>query len=327
VQKILDYAKTQNIADTDANWPLNVRNYLEYEASYPRFTVQEDPLGPPNVVYNGFIPENNNGGPVCTLPAANGKRQASETECGTIPAPTTARPSISVLPPSSTSAISTTSTTSTTNTTSVLPPTITPNPPCTQVYVVVAGDTCYSIWTKFGITEADLYAWNYFLNANCNLTIGQVLCVAWNPATATYSYIPMAPSTTTSIAISVLPPSTSSAIPIGTPVSGSATCFKDQPVNYFVAEAVIQGFCNQTFTWPAPNQPPNTNEVNENAAAISVTAPGTNFVTTLNIYPDALNSSVAACIGGIWPRSVTIAECSAGFSQVLSTCKSESCLV
>jgi hypothetical protein len=230
IQQILNFAQAQGFADLDSTWAFNVRNYVVQQASYKRSGVTADPA---NVVYNGFIPLNNNGVPVCALPAANLKRQASEPACSTISAPTTALPSISVLPP----------------------------------------------------------------------------------------------STTTSVAISVLPPSTSSVAPIGTPVSGSATCFKDQPVNYFVAEAVIQGFCNQTFTWPASNQPPNTNEVNENAAAISVTAPGTNFITTLNIYPDALNSSVAACSGGIWPRSVSIAECSAGFSQVLSTCKSESCLM
>jgi LysM repeat protein len=76
---------------------------------------------------------------------------------------------------------------------SVLSPTIAPTPPCTEVYVVVSGDTCYLIWTKFGITEAQLYSMNPTLNANCNITIGQVLCVAWNPPTTSLS---MAPSTT-----------------------------------------------------------------------------------------------------------------------------------
>jgi LysM repeat protein len=77
---------------------------------------------------------------------------------------------------------------------SALSPTITPTPPCTQDYVVVGGGTCYLIWTKFGITEADLYSRN-ILWPNCSLTIGQVLCVAWGPDPATIS-LPMAPSTT-----------------------------------------------------------------------------------------------------------------------------------
>jgi LysM repeat protein len=50
-----------------------------------------------------------------------------------------------------------------------LSPSITPTPPCTQDYIVVGGNTCYLIWTKFDITEAQLYSWNPTLNANCNI--------------------------------------------------------------------------------------------------------------------------------------------------------------
>lgn len=49
---------------------------------------------------------------------------------------------------------------------------------CTQTYTAVSGDYCYLIWNEFGITEAQLYAWNPTLDAACDLAIGQVLCVA-----------------------------------------------------------------------------------------------------------------------------------------------------
>jgi chitinase len=85
------------------------------------------------------------------------------------------------LPPTSSTSICTVTSTTTTSVSS----TITPTPPCTEVYVVVSGDYCYAIWTEFGITEAQLYAWNPTLDANCDLSIGQVLCVAESTSTTT----------------------------------------------------------------------------------------------------------------------------------------------
>lgn len=49
---------------------------------------------------------------------------------------------------------------------------------CKKNYTVVAGDYCYLIWTKNGISEAQLRAWNPSLNAACALQPGQVLCVS-----------------------------------------------------------------------------------------------------------------------------------------------------
>ncbi|KAH8645698.1 hypothetical protein BX600DRAFT_477860 [Xylariales sp. PMI_506] len=49
---------------------------------------------------------------------------------------------------------------------------------CTETYTVVSGDYCYKIWNDYGITEAELYAWNPTLDSACDLAIGQVLCVA-----------------------------------------------------------------------------------------------------------------------------------------------------
>jgi chitinase len=84
-------------------------------------------------------------------------------------------------PPTSSTSMCTVSST----TTSTVSSTITPTPPCTEVYVVVSGDYCYAIWTEFGITEAQLYAWNPTLDANCDLSIGQVLCVAESTSSST----------------------------------------------------------------------------------------------------------------------------------------------
>ena len=48
---------------------------------------------------------------------------------------------------------------------------------CSNYYVVKSGDTCWAIWTGFGISEAAFYSYNY--NLNCNgLHIGQILCLS-----------------------------------------------------------------------------------------------------------------------------------------------------
>ncbi len=49
---------------------------------------------------------------------------------------------------------------------------------CKKSYTVVSGDYCYLIWTKFGITEAQLYSWNPTLDSACDIDVGQVLCVS-----------------------------------------------------------------------------------------------------------------------------------------------------
>ncbi|MCJ1399326.1 hypothetical protein MMC11_002528 [Xylographa trunciseda] len=60
-------------------------------------------------------------------------------------------------------------------------------PTCPKTYTVVSGDTCYSIYTKLGITDAQLVAWNPTLDAACDLSVGQVLCVA-APISCTKTY-------------------------------------------------------------------------------------------------------------------------------------------
>lgn len=39
---------------------------------------------------------------------------------------------------------------------------------CYQWYTAVAGDYCYLVYTKFGITFDRLGAWNIALDANCS---------------------------------------------------------------------------------------------------------------------------------------------------------------
>ena len=81
--------------------------------------------------------------------------------------------SISISVASSTTVTPTTSTT----TSSSRAPTTTTGLPCAKSYTVVPGDYCYKIWTDNGLTEAQLRALNPSLNANCDLAVGQVLCV------------------------------------------------------------------------------------------------------------------------------------------------------
>ncbi|MCJ1390857.1 Glycoside hydrolase 18 protein [Xylographa bjoerkii] len=68
--------------------------------------------------------------------------------------------------------------TSATSTTHTSTPSATPTSTCTKTYTVVSGDTCYAIYTKLGITDAQLMAWNPSLDAACDLSVGQVSCVA-----------------------------------------------------------------------------------------------------------------------------------------------------
>ena len=57
-----------------------------------------------------------------------------------------------------------------------------PNPPpidvCTSTYTVKSGDSCYSISQAAGITVDALIALNPILDSNCNLQIGQILCLS-----------------------------------------------------------------------------------------------------------------------------------------------------
>lgn len=105
--------------------------------------------------------------------------------------------------PVSTSSKASCTVASTTTSTSMTP-TITPTPPCTQVYQVISGDYCYLIWTEFGITEAQLYAWNPTLDAACDLSIGQILCVAESSSTISTTSTTVS-STTTSASVSATP--------------------------------------------------------------------------------------------------------------------------
>lgn len=49
---------------------------------------------------------------------------------------------------------------------------------CTKTYRVVSGDWCSKIWDAEGLTEARFRQLNPKVNANCDLNIGQFLCVA-----------------------------------------------------------------------------------------------------------------------------------------------------
>ncbi|KAE9372586.1 carbohydrate-binding module family 50 protein [Stipitochalara longipes BDJ] len=105
-------------------------------------------------------------------------------------------------PPTSSKASCTVSSTTTSTSTS---PTITPTPPCTEVYQVVSGEYCYLIWTEFNITEAQLYAWNPSLDTNCDLQVGQILCVAESASTSSSTTITGVSASTTSSSASATP--------------------------------------------------------------------------------------------------------------------------
>jgi LysM repeat protein len=77
---------------------------------------------------------------------------------------------------------------------------IKPTSTCAQTYTVVSGDTCYAIYTKYGLTEAEFLALNPSINCG-SLQVGQVVCVG--------SGIPPTPT----------PPSGSFKVGVGPPVA------------------------------------------------------------------------------------------------------------
>ena len=48
---------------------------------------------------------------------------------------------------------------------------------CSNTFTVVSGDTCDGIASQFGITLAQLESLNPSLDSNCDIDVGQVLCV------------------------------------------------------------------------------------------------------------------------------------------------------
>eukprot|EP00884_Botryococcus_braunii_P012498 jgi/Botrbrau1/21249/Bobra.39_2s0043.1 len=56
-------------------------------------------------------------------------------------------------------------------------PTSTPPAGCTKYYTVKSGDTCYIIWTTYGLSSATFYVLNPGIKCN-NLQIGQQVCIA-----------------------------------------------------------------------------------------------------------------------------------------------------
>lgn len=93
---------------------------------------------------------------------------------------------------------STATSTSSGSTTSSASVTTTPTSSCTKTYTAVSGDYCDLIEQKNDITDAQLRAWNPQLDANCDVDIGDVLCVAQGISSSTTA---SAPSTATSFSV------------------------------------------------------------------------------------------------------------------------------
>lgn len=68
---------------------------------------------------------------------------------------------------------------------------------CLQLYTVQSGDYCGLIETNEGITAAQLQQDNPWLDSNCDLQVGQVLCVAASGPTQTTTVVSTTTSATT----------------------------------------------------------------------------------------------------------------------------------
>ncbi|KAJ6566074.1 hypothetical protein B0H19DRAFT_900285, partial [Mycena capillaripes] len=61
---------------------------------------------------------------------------------------------------------------------------------CAQTYTVVAGDTCVTIESKTGVSDAQLHSLNPAINSGCtNLSIGQTLCLSGSGGGCSRTYI------------------------------------------------------------------------------------------------------------------------------------------
>ncbi|KAH8761309.1 hypothetical protein BGZ57DRAFT_993033 [Hyaloscypha finlandica] len=68
---------------------------------------------------------------------------------------------------------------------------------CGETYTVKSGDTCFAIWTEFGLTEAQLLTLNPTVDSNCDIQVGQVLCVSGTGTASTTAAAPASSGTST----------------------------------------------------------------------------------------------------------------------------------
>ena len=106
---------------------------------------------------------------------------------------------------------SATTTASSTSATSVTPPgpTMTGIPSnCNNYYLVQTGDSCSSVETEFGITDAEFHAWNPAVSSDCatNFWVGEAYCVGVTTTSTATTTTTATSSRTTSTATTVTPP-------------------------------------------------------------------------------------------------------------------------
>ncbi len=67
------------------------------------------------------------------------------------------------------------------------------NSSCTQWYTVLPGDYCNTIAVAFNLTVSQIEAYNPALNASCDLSAGQQLCIAMSSSPSPSSPSPSSP--------------------------------------------------------------------------------------------------------------------------------------
>ncbi|KAJ7646129.1 hypothetical protein B0H17DRAFT_885203, partial [Mycena rosella] len=71
---------------------------------------------------------------------------------------------------------------------------------CTQTYTVVSGDTCSTIESNNGVSDAQLHALNPAINSGCtNLSVGQTLCLSGGGGGCAQTYTAVSGDTCSSI--------------------------------------------------------------------------------------------------------------------------------
>ncbi|KZT63139.1 carbohydrate-binding module family 50 protein [Daedalea quercina L-15889] len=95
---------------------------------------------------------------------------------------------------------------------------------CPDLYTVASGDYCSLIESEYGLTAAQLQTLNPWLDSNCDLEVGEVLCVGFasSTTTVTSSATPTTSTTSTSTAptTTTVTTITTTAVPTPTNIAG-----------------------------------------------------------------------------------------------------------
>jgi LysM repeat protein len=94
---------------------------------------------------------------------------------------------------------------------------------CSKRYTVASGDYCSKVETTVGLTDAQFRSYNPWLDANCDMQVGQVMCVGPNAGGST--------TTSTTSSSTTPPPTTTSSTSTRTTTTTTSSSTSSVPTN------------------------------------------------------------------------------------------------